>query len=142
MAEAVTRRGLLAGAALPVAGMGREAVRLDRVHGALEERAFASPEPARGRLLAEAERVMDRLYDVEDAASARRAARLAGAMVQVGLAMGDADTLESHVPGGAGELIGRIRANLYSVLAVLERAGGVPRAAVVGDRYMPARLDP
>src|SRR6476661_398501 len=88
----------------PVAAAGREAVRLDRRQDALEERAFASPEPLRGRLLAEADRVRGRMCQLEDAAAALRARTLEGAMFQLGLAMTAAEVLEGYVPGGAEEL--------------------------------------
>jgi hypothetical protein len=90
---------------------------------------------------------------IEEAASAKPARSLEGAMLQIMLAFADVDCLTSHVTGiGSGcdaearacaeRLDARISRYLHSALAAIEAVSGVPREYLGGEYYMSRELCP
>jgi hypothetical protein len=135
-------------AACPVAALAREAARLLAAHRAVDEagsgvRPYSAEHTA---LTWRAELILDRLRAVEAEAAQRRATSVAGAMFQVMLAGSEAGCAASYHEDRWDAVVDEheraVRGLLYSVLAVIEDLGGVPRGAVLADWYMSRRYDP
>jgi hypothetical protein len=93
------------------------------------------------------EKACDALEDLRDAlermARAERAASLEGAMVQVILASGEANSIEAGCDDAViVEYAHRIQRLLYSIVAILAEKTGVDPEVFARDYYMPADFDP
>ena len=125
--------------------------RLDGEHGrrveTLPKAARVTPnileESRRG--MPELARKMDKVWGlrraVESMIAQTRATSIEGALVQIAIAAGHADVIESS-EGDFHDVAADIVALLYSATAVIEAATGKKQPSAFARQYMPDKLDP
>ncbi len=84
----------------------------------------------------------DRREALEAMAAEVQASSLEGAMVQIMLAHAEADVMAASTEESNEAQMRTISKLLYSTLAALERAAGVPREKLGGEAYLTRELDP
>jgi uncharacterized protein (DUF1778 family) len=84
----------------------------------------------------------DQRYALEAMAAQIQAGSLEGAMVQIMLAHAEADVMAASTEESSEASMRTISKLLYSALAAIEQATGVPREEVAGEAYLTRELDP
>ncbi len=138
--KTVTLAATATGVSDPVAQIGRDLANSWRRSRRIdEERPSPSIEDhdTRAHIERQESHLADRRTALEAMGAEIQASSLEGAMVQIMLALEVADLM-----AGSGEDMQTISKLLYSVLAMIEQAAGVPREELGGEAYMPHRLDP
>ena len=129
----------------PVAQIGRDLATNWRQYWRIDEDGASgeahSPEKTRQKRLEK--HVADRRGALEAMAAEIQANSLEGAMVQIMLAHSAADTMEADRSDETAAVNMRaISKLLYSALAAIEQATGVPREEMASDAYMRRDIDP